>query len=48
MSLPLPDFYDPKQVSQLYMERAGLVTEAGEAFAAKHSVTVLVFITANS
>ena len=38
MSLPLPDFYDPKQVSQLYMERAGLVTEAGEAFAAKHGV----------
>ena len=24
--LPLPDFYDPKQVSQLYMERAGLVS----------------------
>ena len=26
MSLPLPDFYDPKQVSQLYLERAGLVS----------------------
>jgi nicotinamidase-related amidase len=38
MSLPLPDFYDAKQVSQLYLERAGLVTEAAEAYAAKHGV----------
>lgn len=38
MSLPLPDFYEAKQVSQLYLERAGLVTEAAEAYAAKHGV----------
>jgi len=38
MPLPLPDFYDPKQVSQLYLERAGLVAEAGEAYAKKHGV----------
>ena len=38
MSLPLPDFYDPRQVSQLYLERAGLVTEAGEAYATKHGI----------
>jgi nicotinamidase-related amidase len=36
--LPLPDFYDPQQVSQLYLERAGLVTEAGEAWAATHGI----------
>jgi nicotinamidase-related amidase len=36
--LPLPDFYDPKQVSQLYLERAGLVADAGEAFAHQHRI----------
>ncbi|MBL9039029.1 MAG: nicotinamidase [Archangium sp.] len=38
MSLPLPEFYDPKQVPQLYLERAGLVADAGEAYAAKHGL----------
>jgi nicotinamidase-related amidase len=38
MPLPLPDFYEPKQVSQLYIERAGLITDAGEAFAARHGI----------
>lgn len=38
-SLPLPSFYEPKQVSQLYLERAGLVAEAAEAYAKKHGVT---------
>ena len=37
-SLLFPEFYDPRQVSQLYVERAGLVAEAGEAFARKHGV----------
>lgn len=36
--LPLPDFYESKQVPQLFMERAGLVADAGEAFAEKHAV----------
>ncbi len=38
MPLPLPPFYEPKQVSQLYMERAGLVADAGEAFAKQHQI----------
>ena len=38
MSLPLPDFYDPKQVSQLFLERGGLIAEAGEAYAKQHGV----------
>jgi nicotinamidase-related amidase len=37
-TLPLPDFYEPKQVSQLYLERAGLIADAGEAYAKKHGV----------
>ncbi len=36
--LPLPDFYESKQVPQLFMERAGLVADAGEAYALKHGV----------
>lgn len=36
--LPLPDFYESKQVPQLFMERAGLVADAGEAFAQKHGI----------
>jgi nicotinamidase-related amidase len=36
--LPLPDFYQPAQVPQLFLERAGLVAEAGEAFAQRHGV----------
>jgi nicotinamidase-related amidase len=38
MSLPLPSFYDPAQVGQLYLERAGLVAEAAEAYAANHGI----------
>src|SRR4051812_9767300 len=38
MSLPLPDFYEPKQVSQLFLERGGLVAEAGEAWASRHGI----------
>lgn len=37
--LPLPDFYDAKQVPQLFMERAGMVAEAGERYAKQHGVT---------
>lgn len=36
--LPMPEFYDPKQVSQLYLERAGLIADAGERYAATHGV----------
>ncbi|MFZ5471979.1 MAG: nicotinamidase, partial [Myxococcota bacterium] len=36
MALPLPDFYDPRQVSQLYLERATQVAAAGEAYARQH------------
>ena len=38
MSLPLPEFYESKQVSQLFLERGGLVAEAGEAYAKKHAI----------
>ncbi len=38
MPLPLPEHYDPKQVPSLYIERAGLVADAAEAYATKHSV----------
>jgi nicotinamidase-related amidase len=38
MSLPLPDFYDPKQVPLMFLERGGLVAEAGEAFAKRHGI----------
>jgi nicotinamidase-related amidase len=38
MPLPLPEHYDPKQVPSLYIERAGLVADAAEAYAAKHAV----------
>lgn len=36
--LPLPDVYEAKNVPELYVERAGLFFDAGEAFAAKHKV----------
>ncbi len=36
--LPLPDFYDPKTVGTIYLERADLVAEAAEAYAKKHGV----------
>ncbi|MBX7117172.1 MAG: nicotinamidase [Myxococcaceae bacterium] len=38
MVLPLPDFYQPSQVPQLYMERAQLVAESAERYARKHAV----------
>jgi nicotinamidase-related amidase len=37
-SLPAPDFYDPRRVPELYLERAGLVTEAGESYAKKYGI----------
>jgi nicotinamidase-related amidase len=36
--LPLPEFYDPKKVGELFLERAGMVTEAGEAWAKRHGI----------
>ncbi len=38
MALPLPDFYSPKQVSELYLERAGTIAEAAEAYATRHGI----------
>src|SRR6185295_8489583 len=38
MPLPLPDFYDPQQVGSLFLERSGLVAEAGEAYARQHGI----------
>ncbi|MBS1153901.1 MAG: nicotinamidase [Myxococcaceae bacterium] len=38
MSLPLPEFYDPKQVSQLFLERGGRVADSAEAYAKKHGI----------
>ena len=37
-SLPLPDFYAPQQVSELYLERAGLIADHAEAYAKKHAI----------
>jgi nicotinamidase-related amidase len=36
--LPTPDFYEPRRVSELYLERAGLVADAGEAYAKTHGI----------
>ncbi len=36
--LPLPDFYDPRKLPELYLERAGLVADAAELYAKKHGV----------
>lgn len=38
MPLPLPDTYQPEHVPALYLERAGLIAEAAEAFAKRHGV----------
>ncbi|MBX7100286.1 MAG: nicotinamidase [Myxococcaceae bacterium] len=38
-TLPLPGHYEAKQVSQLSLERAGLLADAGEAWAKKHGIT---------
>jgi nicotinamidase-related amidase len=38
MSLPLPSYYDPKQVPEVYVERAALVADAADAYRAKHGV----------
>lgn len=39
MSLPLPDFYQPQEIPRLYIERAGLVADAAEAYATRHGIT---------
>jgi nicotinamidase-related amidase len=39
MSLPLPAFYDPKRVSETYIERAALVADAADAYRKKHGVS---------
>jgi len=36
--LPVPDFYSPSQASEIYLERAGLVADAAEAYAREHGV----------
>ncbi len=36
--LPLPSFYDPTKVPELYLERAGLVADAARAYAAEHRI----------
>jgi len=38
-NLPLPDFYEPRKAGELYLERAGMVADAGEAYAKKHRIT---------
>jgi nicotinamidase-related amidase len=37
-NLPLPDFYEPRKVGELYLERAAMVADAGEAYAKKHRI----------
>ncbi len=34
----LPGFYQPEQVSQLFVERAGAVAESAQLYARKHGV----------
>lgn len=36
--LPMPEFYDPKKVPDLYLERAGPIADAAEAYARRHGV----------
>ena len=38
MTLPIPDFYAPAQVADLYLERASLVAEAAAAYQQQHHV----------
>lgn len=38
MSLPMPSFYDPSRVGELYLERAGLIAEEAARYAAAHRV----------
>jgi nicotinamidase-related amidase len=38
-TLPLPDFYRPEQVDQLFIERAGLVADAAAAARARYDVS---------
>ncbi len=38
MALPLPDFYTPEQVAQVYIERAALVAEAASAYQQQYRV----------
>lgn len=39
MSLPKPSFYRPKQVRELYVERASKVAEEAESFREKHQIS---------
>ena len=38
MSLPIPSFHDEQRVGTLFLERSGLVTEAGRRYAVEHGV----------
>lgn len=38
MPLPLPNFYDPNAVAEIYLERVALVAEAAEAYQHQHQI----------
>jgi nicotinamidase-related amidase len=38
MALPVPEFYDPKQVETLYLERAAIVAKAATAYQHQHRI----------
>lgn len=38
MALPLPDFYDPSQVSEVYLERAAMIAEAAASYRQQHGI----------
>jgi nicotinamidase-related amidase len=38
MALPMPDFFDPTQVAELYLERAALVAETAVAYQRQHQI----------
>ncbi|GIX49539.1 MAG: hypothetical protein KatS3mg131_3750 [Candidatus Tectimicrobiota bacterium] len=38
MALPIPSFYDPAQVAEVYIERATLVAEAAEAYQRQYQI----------
>jgi nicotinamidase-related amidase len=38
MTLPVPEFYEPAQVAELYLERSALVAEAATAYRQQHHI----------
>ncbi len=39
MTLPLPEFYSPEQVGEIYLERAAQVAQAADGYRRRHAIT---------